>query len=347
MALPGEAQALRIISSLLSEWLGTRALALESSQKGPDWIAKGRGRTLAIDYKRATDAAAIKSAVEQVTIHASSVGRQALPVLAVPYMGEVGQRICAEKGVHWLDLSGNASIRADDLVIVVGGRENRFKRRGRPSSVFSPRAARITRQFLIHADRALLQKELAELAGLDAGYTSKIVRRLEDGGMVQRDDAGRVRPKDLALLLDAWLQDYAFDKHRIVRGQVAGRSSDQVVKRIATALKAAGAPHAATGLSGAWLLTKFATFRVTTFFVDEAGVELLSSEVGFVEEERGANTWLVVPNDEGVLHGASSQHGVRCAHPVQVYLDLLAHPERAREAAVELRKRLLPGSQAR
>jgi hypothetical protein len=32
-----------------------------------------------------------------------------------------------------------------------------------------------------------------------------------------------------------------------------------------------------------------------------------------------------------------------CAHPVQIYLDLLAHPERAKEAAEELRKRLLPG----
>ncbi|MBN2191851.1 MAG: hypothetical protein JW751_03465 [Polyangiaceae bacterium] len=347
MALPGEAQALRIIGSLLSEWLGTSALALESSQKGPDLVAKGRGRTLLIGYERSADAAAIKSAIEQVTTSAARAGRQALPVVAVPFMGEVGQRLCAERGVHWLDLSGNASIRANGLVIVVGGRENRFKRRGRPSSVFSPKAARITRQLLIHTDRALLQKELAKLADLDAGYTSKIVRRLEVDGMVERDDAGRVRPKDFSLLLDAWSEDYAFDKHRIVRGQVAGRSSDQVVRRISSALKAAGAPHAATGLSGAWLLTRFATFRVTTFFVNEAGIELLGSEVGFVEEERGANTWLVVPNDEGVLHGASTKHGVRCAHPAQVYLDLLAHPERAREAAVELRKRLLPGSEAR
>lgn len=152
-----------------------------------------------------------------------------------------------------------------------------------------------------------------------------------------------MQAKDPALLLDAWSEDYAFDKHRIVQGHVTARSSDQVVKKIAASLKHAETPHAATGLAGAWLLTKFATFRVATFFVTENGLEHLRDETGFREEDRGANTWLVVPNDEGVFHGGTPKGGVMCAHPVQVYLDLLAHPERAQEAAQELRKRLLPG----
>jgi len=33
--------------------------------------------------------------------------------------------------------------------------------------------------------------------------------------------------------------------------------------------------------------------------------------------------------------------GVPSVHPVQAYVDLLAHPERATEAAAELRTRLL------
>jgi hypothetical protein len=49
--------------------------------------------------------------------------------------------------------------------------------------------------------------------------------------------------------------------------------------------------------------------------------------------------WLVVPNDEGVFHGSSEREGIRCVHPVQVYLDLAAHPERASDAVNELRER--------
>ena len=59
--------------------------------------------------------------------------------------------------------------------------------------------------------------------------------------------------------------------------------------------------------------------------------------IGFSPDPRGANLWLIVPQDEGVFDGAAQVDGLECAHPVQIYLDLLAHPERAPEAAQELR----------
>ena len=49
---------------------------------------------------------------------------------------------------------------------------------------------------------------------------------------------------------------------------------------------------------------------------------------------------LVVPNDEGVFHGAEIVDGIRCVHPVQAYVDLKDHPERAPEAASEIRRHL-------
>jgi hypothetical protein len=64
-------------------------------------------------------------------------------------------------------------------------------------------------------------------------------------------------------------------------------------------------------------------------------------QLGFREEVRGANLWLVVPADAGVAQGAASYDGVRCVHPVQVFVDLKAHPERAAEAAQQLRAELL------
>ena len=109
--------------------------------------------------------------------------------------------------------------------------------------------------------------------------------------------------------------------------------------RLSSAWRARGARHAATGLAAAWLLTGFATYRLATMYVaDEPTPELLGA-VGFRPEERGANTWLVVPNDDGVFRGARDVDGIVCVHPVQAYLDLKAQPERAIEAAEELRAR--------
>ena len=67
-------------------------------------------------------------------------------------------------------------------------------------------------------------------------------------------------------------------------------------------------------------------------------------KLGFRNEPRGADLWLVLPNDEGVFHGSASKGGVRCVHPVQAYLDLKAHPERAGEAAQRLRGDMLTWS---
>ena len=51
----------------------------------------------------------------------------------------------------------------------------------------------------------------------------------------------------------------------------------------------------------------------------------------------------MVPNDEGVFHGAELVDGIRCVHPVQAYVDLKDHPEESTDAAAELRRRLLWG----
>ncbi len=66
-------------------------------------------------------------------------------------------------------------------------------------------------------------------------------------------------------------------------------------------------------------------------------------QLGFRADERRANLWLVVPNDEGVLQGATETAGIRCVHPVQVYVDLKEQPERSAEAADRLRAELLTG----
>jgi hypothetical protein len=99
--------------------------------------------------------------------------------------------------------------------------------------------------------------------------------------------------------------------------------------------------HAATGLSGAWLYCKFAAFRIVSFYIIEQLSGNLLKSLGFREEERGSNVWFVVPKDEGVFQGSKKVEGIPCAHPVQVYLDLFGHPERAMEAANDLRKNFL------
>src|SRR5689334_2730234 len=71
-----------------------------------DMIAHARGFTFAVECKSKGEAASTVMAARQARAFAEHFRRKAIPLVAVPYMGEVGRLLCDEAEVSWLDLSG-------------------------------------------------------------------------------------------------------------------------------------------------------------------------------------------------------------------------------------------------
>lgn len=343
-ARPLEKQLVREVPGALAGLLDVPPREVQVEQGGApdaDLVVQAAGHAFVIDVLGRVSPGPIVAHAERVTAAAKRLRRKATPLLAVPFMTEAGRRACEGARVPWFDLSGNAHIVAPGLRVIVDGRPNRFRGPGRPASVFAPKSARVVRWLLMYAGQALTQRELARATDMDEGFVSRIASRLERDSYVVREDSGALRVRDPALLLDAWHAEYRFDRHTLIQGSVAARSGDALTRFVADTFAAEGIEHAATGLSAAWQLSQFASFRIGTFFITESPSEELRAKLGFREEARGANLWLVVPNDLGVLHGAAGQGGVRCVHPVQAFVDLKGHPERAKEAADHLREDLL------
>lgn len=257
-----------------------------------------------------------------------------IPVLVVPYMTPAGARAVEEVGLGWIDLAGNARIRSDDLYVRVEGRPNLFRSRGRPSSPFAPKSARVTRVLLEDPGRWWRQKELAAATGLDDGSVSRIVRRLDEELLLERRER-KLRPRDPDRLLDAWAQDYRFTHHDILTGHISG-SGIELARDLAQRLGALDVRHAFTGLPAAWAIDHFARFRLTTVYV-EGDPRDAAKRLELRQGSGGANVQLVGPDDLGVFIGEHPHDGLNCVSPPQVYLDLLHLPERAPEAAEHLR----------
>jgi hypothetical protein len=336
-------QAAHRLADLLevnSDELRLRQEPIEGEKGGRPDLSVINGKTrFILECKSSGEAASVAGAVRQLRESAPAAREKAVLLVVAPYMGEVGRRICEKEGVSWFDLSGNASIRAPGLRIEIEGKPNKFKRLGRPKNLFAPKSARITRWFLMQKDESFSQRELARLSELDEGFTSRIVRGLEEQGLVTRAPDGQVSVLDYDALLDAWLEAYEFSKHKISRGHIASRSSDEVLKRISGSTEEGS--YAVTGLAGAWFYSGFAGFRIVAVYVKKMPSAEWKRKVGFLDSERGENVWLIQPDDDGVFQGSRIVDGVRCVHPVQVYLDLKNHPERSKDAAAELRTKLL------
>jgi hypothetical protein len=345
MKPPSEKQAASEIIELLADLFCSSPAAISVRHVGAteryDYVVSVPGHRFLAEYKSSASAGPMAAAIDGLKRCGESNAGAALPLIVVPFMGEVGQQICEQSRMSWLDLCGNAKIVAPGLRLWIVGRPNRYRQRGRPPNIFAPKSSRIARQLLLHPQWFQTQADLARQTGLGDGYVSKIVGRLAQEHYIDADEVGAVRPHDPNLLLDAWHDAYDFNRHRIVKGHVPARSGDELLRRVIKKVLREKLGWAVTGLSAAWLYTRFAAFRLATVYLSSMPSRLMLREMEFSDEPKGANLWLVLPDDEGVFHDSHTLEGIRCVSPIQTYLDLKGHPERAKDAAAELRRKFL------
>lgn len=320
-----------ILAELFDEPEPGRALIFEPVDRGVDVVVDAGGRRWAVQAKASSSPGTVATVAEWLA--ALNLG-DAVPVLVVPYMTPAGAKAAAERHLNWIDLSGNAWLRERDLYVSVQGRPNQFEARGRPASPFAPKSSRVARTLLLDTARWWRQKDLSEHTDLDPGRVSRVVRRLEDEQLLERHDSC-LRPRDPDLLLDAWADDYRFDRHDIITGHLSG-SGVELARELDANLDIAGIDHAFTGLPAAWALDPFARFRLVSVYVT-GDPRVAADAVGLRRNERGANVQIIGPDDRGVFDGQRTIEDLPCVAPMQVYLDLGHLPERAAEAAEHLR----------
>lgn len=158
-------------------------------------------------------------------------------MLLVPFMTAAGIKTAASFGLNWVDLSGNAEIRGDQLYISVRSRPSRFVTRGRPSSPFAPKSSRVARTMLLDPNRWWRQNELAAATRSSAAHASgsgielarELNRRLIDSGI--RDA--------FTGLAAAWLLD-PFARFRLISLYIEG-DPHVVAERLGLRLNEQGA----------------------------------------------------------------------------------------------------------
>lgn len=306
--------------------------------EGPDILFHAGKYIFVVEAKASNRLASIHRACDQARVFAKREGSKAVPLVAVPFMGPSGRRVCQDAGVGFVDVAGNAHLEAPGLLVHVEGKPDLWSVPGRPSSVFAPRSSRVARLLLLDPRRWWQQKELADRSTLGRGYISRIASRLAEDGLLEQNGEGRIRPSDPDLMLNAWRDVYDIRRHRIIAGHIAARSGEELVGKLADAAREHGVEYALTGLPAAAMLAPFANFRLAAAYLRQSPKDDLLERLAFHKAEQGANSWLIVPNDGGVFDGSKEVRGLACVSAVQAYLDLLGMPERASEAAEHLRE---------
>jgi DNA-binding transcriptional ArsR family regulator len=282
----------------------------------------------------------LTEAWKRLRAHANTL--DAIPVVVVPHLTRSLREIAARDGINWVDLAGNATVQHPSLRVRIEGRKPSHRRVGPGVDPFSLRNADIARQLLVDPKRTWRQKDLVARTGISQPQASKVLRALQEMALVARDDDGSLRVDDASALLDAWADAYRYSRQRIVPAHLSGEGIE-LARDLHRRLRRAGHDHWFTGLPAAWAYDRFARFRLVSVFV-AAEPEVIRQDLGLREAPRGANVHLIAAGGQRVDLGAAQPDRLPCAHPAQVYVDLLGLPERAHEAAEHLRPLALGGA---
>ena len=317
----------------------SQSLAISPSDITSDSALQFAIPTLQIHFRVQWSASSSLGTIHQLVTNSSPSPADNLILLVTPFLSDGAKNLCAEHQISWFDLSGNAHIIAPNLRVIIEGKPNLYKEVGRPSNIFAPKSARVARWLLMHPNQVWKQKDIAQNTDMTEAFVSRIIKSLEEESYIEKSTSGIHLP-NWSLLFNAWLDRYEFNKHTLIKGHIPARSTEQRIQSIHSALQNQGSQYALTGLAAAWRHTQFANFHLSTFFLSEYPSTPILDAIGFRQSNEGANTWFVIPNDEGVFQDTQITEGIPCVHPIQVCMDLTGHPERAKEVLEQLRQAL-------
>jgi hypothetical protein len=193
-----------LVPAALQAILGVKVTPADPGRTAPgDLFLAGAGRRFRIRLLKDGTAHAVRRELKKPLPATPDTG-PAILLLAAPFMGVAGRRACLEAGIAWMDLSGNAQIHTDGLLIRVEGRPNRFLNLDRPSSLFAAPDSRVVRWLLVHSGTAFTAQELRVALRLDAARLDRVLERMGEAGFLARGADGRVQVAEPGLLLEEW-----------------------------------------------------------------------------------------------------------------------------------------------
>jgi DNA-binding transcriptional regulator YhcF (GntR family) len=266
-----------------------------------------------------------------------------VPVLAVPFISETGRRQVRDRGVNYIDLSGNAYIAFDNVLIHKTSTGYGYTFKKEEINIFSDKASLIVRELLSEPEDYHTVRALAERASVSVGWASEVLNELEERGYLDRKPRHGCRIRRIESLLDDWTDQYTFlGKNRVRSFFIDAVSLDEILDRIKKSKVSEQVEYALTVHAGAHLVAPFVQYNECHLYVGvqkdfERQVGHLVGALQLTEPRAGGNLHVARPYYEhGTLHHVRVIDGLNVVSDLQLYLDLARFPVRGTEQAEKI-----------
>jgi len=267
------------------------------------------------------------------------VGSREAQVILAPFLTKAAKQVIEAAGWGWIDASGSAHVAAKGVFVHVEKPARRDRIHGR--LVVPPQGERIVRLLLDHYPSSARLSDIAVETKLDKGYTSRMLKRLRQTGLVTYESRLPVEVAFPAELFELWRTT----PRRVVESKWHFSKPSRLHLLAKEIQRHAGESRAAfTGpFASSLLVGHMEVERIDCYLSDVRLAARIGEQLGGERTDRGSNVTFLSHRDPGVLTiGTSHRREFDVASVSQVYRDTL-EIGRGREAelANEVRRQLL------
>lgn len=306
----------------------------------------GRDISFVVEMKAPSGREDLRTAVEQLKHYEHFAGPNTILVVASQFLRPNQRELLKEMGVGYLDLAGNAYLRAPGILIDREEKENPFGDEREDIDVYADKASIVLRVLFSEPKRAWKIREIAGVARVNPGWVSRVVRRLAKAGLVdfyRGAGVSLLRGEDI---LKEWTDAYDWRKNKFYYYYCDASDLQDVLDKISE-LKLESDKSAALGFhAGASLVAPYTTFNEVHLILDGRSFDSIRPDVEqqlrLEPKRQSANLILVRPHyKNSVLFGARKIEKWYVVSDVQLYLDLSRYPSQGQEQAEHLLQRIL------
>lgn len=345
-AVSGNSTVFRAVAELGARLPGNWRTGLELEPVAGDrhadallevYAPDGTQGVLVLEEKNRLEPKDVSRVADQLASYSRSYGGgEATSVVVAPFLSSRTRERLEERGVGYVDLTGNLRVALDRpaLFVLTRGAERDPRREERPARTLKgAKAGRVVRALCDFAPPVGV-RELAGRAEIDPGYASRVLTLLEKEDLIRRESRGPVTYTDWRGLIRRWAEDYSlFDSNR-TGSYLEPRGLGSLLCKLRDLGPHPDHRYAATGSLGSASVAPVAPARLAVLFVDD--MEGVAERLGLRPAEAGANVILAEPFDPVVYERGREQEGLRYVALSQNAADLLTSPGRGPNEAEEL-----------
>jgi hypothetical protein len=289
----------------------------------------------------------LRSARQLVDYFGKAKKTNMVPLVIAPYIGAKQAKILADKGISWIDLSGNMSVRVSSRIIIERtGKPNRFPDTAPIKKIFQGTSSLVSRALLLKPAGFSSLYEMVDFinnrnAKITLSTVSKVLKSLEEDLLVTKSKK-MIYVTNAERFLERLKESYINSTERKA-GETYRFATDKPDAMFLAFNERVPIDYVACGFYAAQIKGLAVTDQITIFVRSMESVKraAVRNQIQITPDAEFGNVSITESSDPGVWFNADIKPRSAIVDDIELYLEMIADTPRGPKIAEQLKRRIL------